>query len=97
MFRYLYENIVGGGAGGWTKIEDGVDNISLFSLEVCDTRCQVVVLGSKIVWISGVEACLQRLLLVWLLQRPTVIDRGPRLKASAQSNPAANSLRTSTC
>ena len=38
MFRYLYENIVGGGAGGWTKIEDGVDNNSLFSLEVCDTR-----------------------------------------------------------
>ena len=40
MFRYLYENIVGGGsaqgAGGWIKIEGGVDDNSLFSLEVCD-------------------------------------------------------------
>lgn len=40
MFRYLCENIVGGGsaqgAGGWIKIEDGADDNSLFSLKACD-------------------------------------------------------------
>ena len=40
MFRYLCENIVGGGsaqgARGWIKIGDGADDNSLFSLKVCD-------------------------------------------------------------
>ena len=56
IFRYLCENIVGGGsaqgAGGWINIEDRLDDNSLFSLKatIC---CQVLVLGSKIAWISG--------------------------------------------
>lgn len=40
IFRYLCENIVGGGsaqgAGGWIKIEDGLDDNSLFSLKACN-------------------------------------------------------------
>lgn len=46
MFRYLYENIVGGGsaqgAGGWIKIEGGADDNSLLVLRSATTRCQVV-------------------------------------------------------
>ena len=64
-FRYLCENIVGGGsaqdAGGWIKIEGGLDDNSLFSLKVCNDMLPGLVLDSKI------EACLQRLLLIWLL------------------------------
>lgn len=54
MFRYLCENIVGKGgaqgAGGWIKIEDGVDDNSLFSLKVCDD----MLLGAGF----GLEDCL---------------------------------------
>ena len=77
MFRCLCENIVSGGsaqgAGGRIKIEDGVDDNSLFSLRVCDD----ILLGAGF-WpedcldfgllfashLSRSMACLQRLLLV---------------------------------
>lgn len=102
MFRYLCENIVGGGsaqgAGGWIKIEDGADDNSLFSLKAATTRCQVL---EDCLDFGFVEACLQRLLLVWLLQHPTVIDKGPKspvqgkcpIKSSSEFSKDLNGLR----